>query len=311
MSRLRYFISPLFITVLFFYCFSNQAPCLAAESRLKIVATQTMFADIVQEIGKDKVDVKCIAGPKFNVHFIQPKPSDVRNVTKADLYVNAGLDLEAWSGPLLEAAGKPELFIGAERNLDLSKGIAILNVPQQPISRSEGDIHMFGNPHYNMNPENAGIMAENILGKLKEIDPKNASFYEENAKTFITRLDEKISEWKKLRADFKGQEIISYHEDIAYFADFLGLKAEQFIESKPGIPPTPKHLEFLEEYVKTNHIKAIVMPTYYPKDASEKLAQRVGAKVVTICQNVGEIPGTDDTLSFFDYNFKQISGVLK
>ena len=311
MFRLRYFVLPLIITILFFSCSLNPIPCFAGEGKLKIVATQTMFADIVQEIGKDKVDVKYIAPPKFNVHFIQPKPSDVRNVTKADLYVNAGLDLEAWSGPLLEAAGKPELFIGAERNLDLSKGITILNVPQQPISRSEGDIHMFGNPHYNMNPENAKIMAETILGKLKEIDPKSAYFYEENAKTFISRLEEKISEWKKLRADFKGQEIISYHEDIAYFADFLGLKAEQFIESKPGIPPTPKHLEFLEEYVKTNHIKAIVMPTYYPKDAAEKLAQRVGAKVVTICQNVGEIPGTDDTLSFFDYDFKQISEALK
>ena len=55
---------------------------------------------------------------------------------------------------------------------------------------------MFGNPHYNMNPENTKIMAESILGKLKEVDPKNAYFYEENAKAFISRLEEKISEWK-------------------------------------------------------------------------------------------------------------------
>jgi zinc/manganese transport system substrate-binding protein len=294
-------------SVLFFI----QKITFASEGPLKIVATQTLFADIVKQIGKEKVEVKYIAQPKFNVHFIQPKPSDVRNVVKADLYVNAGLDLEAWSGPLLEAAGRPEFFSGAERNLDLSKGITILNAPTQPISRAQGDIHSFGNPHYNMNPENSRIMAETILEKLKEVDPKNASFYEENAKTFISRLEEKISEWKKLCANFKGQEIISYHEDIAYFADFLGLKAEQFIEPKPGIPPTPKHLEFLEEYVKANHIKAIVMPTYYPKDAAEKLAQRVGAKVVTICQNVGEISSTEDTFSFFDYNFKQISEALK
>jgi zinc/manganese transport system substrate-binding protein len=300
-----------FIIICCSILFFSQKLTFAFEGTLKIVATQTLFADIVKQIGKDKVDVKYIAQPKFNVHFIQPKPSDVRNVVKADLYVNAGLDLEAWSGPLLEAAGRPEFFSGAERNLDLSKGITILNAPTQPISRAQGDIHSFGNPHYNMNPENARIMAENVLEKLKEIDPKNASYYEENAKAFISRLDEKITEWKKLCASFKGQEIISYHEDIAYFADFLGLKAEQFIEPKPGIPPTPKHLEFLEEYVKANHIKAIVMPTYYPKDAAEKLAQRVGAKVITICQNIGEMLGTEDTFSFFDYNFKQISEALK
>ncbi len=300
-----------FVTICCTLLFFGQRLLFATEAPLKIVATQTLFADIVKQIGKDKVEVKYIAQPKFNVHFIQPKPSDVRNVVRADLYVNAGLDLEAWSGPLLEAAGRPEFFSGAERNLDLSKGITILNVPTQPISRAQGDIHMFGNPHYNMNPENAKIMAANILEKIKEIDSKNASYYEENAKVFLSHLEEKISEWKKLCAGFKGQEIISYHEDIEYFADFLGFKVKQFIEPKPGIPPTPKHLEFLEEYVKANHIKAIVMPTYYPKDAAEKLAQRVGAKVVTICQNVGEIPGTDDTFSFFDYNFKQISEALK
>ena len=164
-----------FVTISCTLLFFGQSLISAAEAPLKIVATQTLFADIVKQIGKDKVDVKYIAQPKFNVHFIQPKPSDVRNVLKADLYVNAGLDLEAWSGPLLEAAGKPELFSGATRNLDLSKGITILNVPTQPISRSQGDIHLFGNPHYNMNPENAKIMAETILEKLKEIDPKNTS----------------------------------------------------------------------------------------------------------------------------------------
>ena len=67
----------------------------------------------------------------------------------------------------------------------------------------------------------------------------------------------------------------------------------------------------VEDYVKTNNIKAIVMPTYYPKDAAEKLSRRVGAKVITICQNVGEMSGTDDVFSFFDYNFKQISDALK
>jgi ABC-type Zn uptake system ZnuABC Zn-binding protein ZnuA len=193
----------------------------------------------------------------------------------------------------------------------MSRGVRLLDVPDHQLSRAEGDIHLFGNPHYNMNPENVKIMAENILEKLKNIDPANSDYYEANEKAFISRLDEKIAGWKKLCADCKGQEILSYHKDIAYFADFLGLKAGQYIETKPGIPPTPKHLEFLEEYVKVHHIKAIVMPTYYPKNAAEALARRVGAKVVTICQNVGELPGTDSIFGFFDYNFRQISEALK
>lgn len=309
MFRLKYFIPALIM--FFYYGAANITYCRAEEKPLKVVATQTMYASVVKEIAGDKADVKYVAPPKFNVHFIQPKPTDVRNVTKADLYIYAGLDLEAWSDSLLEAAGKPELFRGRERNVDMSKGVRLLETPDRPLSRAEGDIHLFGNPHYNLNPENVKIMAENILTKLKSVDPDNASYYETNEKNFVSRLDEKIAEWKKLCADCKGREVLSYHKDITYFADFLGLKAEQCIEPKPGIPPTPKHLEFLEGYVKANNIKAIVMPTYYSKNAAEKLAQRVGAKVVTICQNVGELPGTDDVFDFFDYNFRQISEALK
>lgn len=306
MSKLKY----LFF-ILFFGSMLNINFCQAAENQLKVVVTQTMYANIVKEIGKDKVDVKYVAQPRFNVHFIQPKPTDVRNISKADLYVNAGLDLEAWSDSLLEAAGNPDLFRGRERNVDMSKGVRLLEMPDHPLSRAEGDIHIFGNPHYNMNPENVEVMAGNVLEKLKSIDPVNAAYYEANEKAFITHLNEKIAEWEKLCAHCKGQEIISYHKDDAYFADFLGLKIGQYIEPKPGIPPTPKHLQFLEGYVKANHIKAILVPTYYPKETAEKLAKRVGAKVVTICQNVGEAPGTDDIFSFYDYNFYQISEALK
>lgn len=278
----------------------------ADEKKLNVVATQTIFADMVKQIGGDRVEVSAVASPRYNIHFIQPKPSDVRRVGRADLYVNSGLDLEAWSDPLLEAAGKPELFRGGARNVDVSRGIRLLGVPDHPVTRAEGDIHAFGNPHFHMNPENARIIARNILVRLQEVDPVNSDYYSERAREFEARLDAKIDEWKILTADLDGKEIISYHEDILYFADFLGLKVKEYLEPKPGIPPSPKHLQFLKEYAAANHVLAIVMPTYYPKGAAEVLANRINGHVVTIAQGVGEVPGTDDFFGFFDYNFKQI-----
>jgi len=288
------------------WCSNSQAE----EKKLNIVTTQTIFADLVKQLGGDKVNVKAIASPKFNIHFIQPTPSDVRAVTKADLYVNAGLDLEAWSDPLLEAVGNPELFRGRPRNVDLSSGITLLNVPTH-VSRSEGDLHLFGNPHFQMNPENLKIMARTLVERLKIFDPQNAEYYEQNAQSFLKNLETKIEEWKNLCSHCRGQEILSYHEDIAYFAQFLGLKSEQFLEPKPGVPPTPQHLVFLEGYVKKNQIKAIVMPTYYPRAEANKLASKLGIKVVTICQGVGELPNTDNIITFFDYNVKAIQEALK
>lgn len=280
----------------------------AADGKLKVIATTAFFADLVRQIGKDNVEVKYVASPKFNVHFIAPRPSDVRNTANADLFVHAGLDIEAWVEPLLDAAGKPALFRGGEGNVDLSEGIPLLKVPPARPTRAEGDIHLFGNPHYTLNPENSRIMARTILARLKEKDPSHAAGYEAGAAEFLSRLDGKIAEWKARCAGFRGAEIISYHDDIAYFADFLGLKAEQFIEPKPGIPPTPRHLQFLEEYARANRIKAIVMPTYFPRDAADALAGKIGVRVVTICQNAGELAGTDDVFNFFDFNVKALSG---
>ena len=76
-------------------CFLVYSACgqAHAEAPLKVVASQAIYADIVKHIGKERVDTKFVASPKFNVHFIQPKPSDVRNVSKADLVVYTGLGL--------------------------------------------------------------------------------------------------------------------------------------------------------------------------------------------------------------------------
>lgn len=284
---------------------------LRAEEKLQIVTSTALFRDLVQKIGGEKVEAKHIASPKFNVHFVQPRPNDVKNTAKADLFVFAGLDLEAWVDPLLEAAGKPALFRGGTRNVDLSQNIYLLNPPISPLSREQGDLHLFGNPHYHMNPANLKIASGTLLQKLQEIDPMNASYYSANAESFRRQLDNKISEWQQLCAHCGGQEVISYHDDMAYLADFLGLQINQFIEPKPGVPPTPKHLQFLQKYVKENNVRAIVMPTYFPQKAAKVLADSVGAKVVTVCQNAGEVEGTEDLFEFFDHNIQQISVALR
>jgi zinc/manganese transport system substrate-binding protein len=291
---------------------SYQGPVQAVSGRkLKVVATTTTFASLVRSIGGDRVDVKSISLPKFNTHFFQPKFSDVRNVQKADLFVQAGLDHELWTDAILEAAGKPKLFRGAENNVQMSEGIKLLDVPQGNLSRVEGDVHIFGNPHIWMSPENARVMALNLLARLKAHNPENASYFEENAKAFLEALDRKIQEWKQAASIVRGKEVISYHKDIAYFADFMGFQANRFYEPKPGIPPTPRDLISIENYMKEKGIKAMIQPVYYSRESTDALAKRTGAKVYIICQNAGEIPGTEDYINLFDYNVKTISEALR
>ncbi len=294
------------ISFLVFVLFASSS--FAAEKPLKVVTTTTYFAELVKEVGGERVAVHAVASPKFNVHFIQPKPSDVAKTAKADLFVFAGLDLEAWADPLLEASGRHDLFRGSARNLDLSQGIVLLKIPER-LSRAEGDLHAFGNPHYTLNPENALIMAVSVSRKLQEIDPDHAAEYQAREKEFLTELNKKITEWKALCAHCAGGEIFSYHDDIVYLADFLKLKEGQYLEPKPGVPPTPKHLAFLEKYAAEKKVGLILAASYYPKRTLEKLASKTGAKTVSIAQ-VPRAEGKQSIFNFYDYNIRAIADAL-
>ena len=281
-------------------------PAAWADRPLKVVTTLSTFADLVKQVGGDNVQVSSVASPRFNPHFIEAKPSDVLKVKNADLFIHAGLDLEVWRGPLLDAAGNPNLFSGSKGELDLSQGIALLEVPTQPLNRLMGDIHIYGNPHYWMSPENGRVMAQEVASKLSELDPAHAAVYRERLGAFLQKLDQKISEWKGQAAAIQGREVVAYHNEWPYVAQFVGIKIEQFLEPKPGIPPSPKQLGFLERYIKEHGIKVIIQPTYYPKDSSQALAKRTGAQLLILCQNVGELPEASDYLAMVDYNIRQL-----
>lgn len=281
-----------------------------AEEPLRVVATLSTFADLAKTVGGDHVAVSFIASPKFDPHFIEPKPSDVLKVKKAELFVHAGLDLEAWRGPLLDAAGNRRVMPGGDRELDLSLGIALLEVPDRAISRAEGDIHLYGNPHYWTDPQNGRIMAQAICDKLCAIDPSHEQEYHRNLAVLLGRLDQKMPEWQRQLASFQGQELIGYHSAWPYLMQFAGLRMEQFLEPKPGIPPTPRQLEFLERYVSEHGVRAIVQSMYFPARAAESLAQRTGARVVLLCQNVGEVSEASDYIATVEYNVTQLERAL-
>lgn len=288
--------------VLFCLCLCG-GPVFAAP--LKVVTTLSTFANLVEEIGGDHVQVVHIAFPKFNPHFIQPRPSDILKVKRADIFVHAGLDLELWRGPLLDAAGNRGVRPGSPGDLDLSRGVALLEVPDRKLSRAEGDIHLFGNPHYWLSPANVKIMTANIADKLSELDPANAGDYREKASLFQARIDEKTKEWLSRIEPYKGYEVLGYHKQWPYLMRFLGLTMEQYLEPKPGVPPGPKHLEFLTDYAKSAKAHCIVQAVYFPDRASKTLSKRTGLAVVKLSQNVNDTPKVKDYIAILDYNVDQ------
>ncbi|MCB0336157.1 MAG: zinc ABC transporter substrate-binding protein, partial [Bdellovibrionales bacterium] len=141
-------------TGILFLCFVSNFAFAEPIKKLTIVTTISTFADIAASVGGEYVETSSIASPRFNTHFIEPKPTDVLRLKRADLFIHGGLDLEMWRDPLVNASGRPDFRVGGERQLDVSSSVTLLDLPSGPLSRASGDIHLYGNPHYWQDPKN-------------------------------------------------------------------------------------------------------------------------------------------------------------
>ena len=196
--------------------FTLAALAWSVQAKLNVVATTPDLAAIVREVGGAEVNVTSLARPTEDPHFVDPKPSFLVQLNRADLLVEGGAELESgWLRPLVDQARNAKLMKGARGRVAASDGIRFLEVPEI-LDRSEGDIHAMGNPHYLVDPENAKIVARNIASKLCELDPKNCAKYEMNQKEFNRRLDSKITEWQRLLEPYKGSRIAAYHNSWPY-----------------------------------------------------------------------------------------------
>jgi zinc/manganese transport system substrate-binding protein len=282
-----------------------------SEATIKVVTTLPDLASITQLVGGDKVEVSSIAAGYQNPHFVDPKPSYIIKLTSADLFVTVGLDLETgWSPQLLSSSRNPKIQKGSEGYVDASEGINLLEVPSS-ANRQEGDIHIFGNPHYWMDPLNGKIIARNICNGLERVDPADKNFFESNLKSFDDKIDAKLKDWQQKMAPYKGTPVIAYHNEWIYFEQRFGLHVVDFMEPKPGIPPTPSQLVKVINEVKSNNIKLIISSPYFTTQSSDVVAKQTGAKVLTLATESGAFPEVKDYFDLFDYDINQIIAALK
>jgi zinc/manganese transport system substrate-binding protein len=283
----------------------------ANAGSIKVVTTTTDLKSITELVGGNKVSVSSIATGYQNPHFVDPKPSYIISLSNANLFVTVGLDLETgWSPQLLTSSRNTKIQKGSPGYVDASEGIGLLQVPSS-LNRGEGDIHIYGNPHYWLDPYNGKVIARNIANGLERIDPSNKTFYEANLQTFFSRIDEKMAEWQKKMAPYKGSKIIAYHNEWCYFEKRFGLEIVDFMEPKPGIPPSPSQLVKVIKEVSAYKIKVIISSPYFTTSSSDVVAKQTGAKELTLATSVNAFDPIKSYFDLFDYDIDQLLTVLK
>jgi zinc/manganese transport system substrate-binding protein len=284
----------------------------AFAQKLTVVTTTADLASLTQEVGGDRVDVTAIARGYQDPHFVEPKPSFLLLLRKADLLEVVGLDLEiGWLPPLLDQSRNTKIRPGGTGYLDVSTGVEILDRPTGTVNRSMGDVHALGNPHYWIDPANAIRIAIQISNRLSQLRPKDAAYFAGRLETFKKRMNEANKKWTARLAPYRGAKIVTYHNSWPNFTRRYGLNVVGFVEPKPGVPPSPSHTFELINLMKAQKVKAILVEPYFDLKTPKSIAERTGANLLVMYPSVGARPELDDYFKLFDRNITELVKALR
>jgi zinc/manganese transport system substrate-binding protein len=284
------------------------APSGWAAERISIVTTLPDLADIAGRIAGDAATVESLARGVEDPHGVPIKPSFIPKLNRADLLILMGLEYEhSWLPALIEEARNPRIRKGAAGYIDCSTKVTPKEVPGT-LARSQGDLHPFGNPHYNLDPQGGRAIAGAIFDGLARNYPTLKPRFEANLQAFLAQLDAKTREWEALSRPLKGLKVVSYHRDIVYFADRYGMEIAGEIELKPGIEPTVGHLIDLVGRMKAQGVRVVIREPHFSEKVPNQIAAQTGAQVVKLPIMVG---GAPDVKTYFDLIEHNLRAMLR
>lgn len=315
---------------------------------VKVVTTQATYAAIAREILGDLGTASSIGQGDEDPHFIQPRPSFVPELRDADVFVTTGMDLELWVPALLDRANNVSVREGGRGYVAAFQGVRVMEIPSS-LSRSQGDIHVDGNPHIQGDPINAIIIARNILAGLLRASPENAAAFTGRERDFEVRilratfgddlvrlltpatlfdlansdrlgdfllhtnyqgrpLAARLGGWAAQLQPYSGRSIVCYHKEYSYFSRRFNINCAEYIEAKPGIPPTPRHVQDVIALMRSQHIGVLMAANFYDHNEINEVAQRTGATAVIVPENTDGAPGVH---TYFDLMNAWVGGISR
>jgi len=261
---------------------------------LKVVATTTVFADMVRNVAGDRAVVDSIIPAGAGPEDYEPKPDDARKLADADLVVSNGVGLDDFLDDLIAAAGEE-----AASRLVLGEGLETITV--------EGE----ENPHFWLDPS---VVADRyipaISAALTQLDPAGGDSYEASATAYIDaiRAMDAANQAKVEKIPAANRKLVTFHDAFPYFAAHYGFELVGVIVENVGQEPTASELAALVETVRSAGVKAVFSEAQFSPDLARTLAEEAGVRqvVTTLYNDTVGPPPTDTYLKMMEWNVNEI-----
>lgn len=294
----------------------------SAAPPVKVVTTLSAYASIAREVGGNRVEVASISSGAEDAHFVKPKPSYALMLKRADLFVTTGLDLELWAPVLVDKSGNRKIRDGEPGFVAASRGVPLLDVPESADRSAGdvhlfGNPHVFTSPLNakliagniaaglsRVDPEGAATYQANLERFKSRID--EALYGEElvrllGASTldslairgklidFLRRRSyegkpmlDRLGGWLGRGRVLRDGKIVAYHKNWIYFSALFGVEVVDYVEPKPGIPPSARHVHELLERIRREGVRAILAASYFSETEVRAIAERSGVPAVRV-----------------------------
>jgi len=301
---LRFFGCLILTSLVLYSSACRSTPQGGEAASLDVLATTTIIADVVRQVGGEAIHVSALLPVGTDPHAFSPTPQDIARVVQADLIFTNGAGLEEFLSSMIESAGS------AEKVVDLSNGIKL-------ISSAEDEGHQAGDPHVWTDPNNVLIWVQTITTALKNADPSNSSLYEQNAQHYreeLTNLDAWIVA-QVAQSPPEERVIVSDHRFFSYFARRYGFQqVEAIIPSFSSLAePSARDLAALEDFIRQHQVRAILVGTSANPALAQRISQDTGIRLVTIYTGSLSAAGgeADNYLDYMRFNVRAIMSSLK
>lgn len=282
----------------------------AAQDKVRVLASFSIVADLVKQVGGEHVDVTTLVPPNVDAHAFQPKPSDAKSVKDAQLVVINGLGLEGWADRLVTASGTR----GAR--LVASKGIkALPSGGGHASSHGHGHAHGRYDPHAWQEVANVKAYVANIRDALAGVDAARKPEYERRAADYLKRLEALESEIAAAFKDIpKPRRVITSHEAFTYYGDAYGIEfmAPQGVSG--DAQPSAARVAQLIRQIKREKVAAIFVENVGDQRLMDQIARESGAVVGGTLYSDALSPPSGPAASYIDmmrHNTRLIAAGLR